>query len=48
MTSFAPPRDNLPGPSRRIIVEPIEVPAQPVQVPEKAPAEPAREPAPAR
>ena len=35
---------NLPGPSRRIVVEPIEVPAQPVQVPTKAPAEPAERP----
>lgn len=37
-------RGNLPGPSRRIVVEPIEVPAQPDQVPTKAPAEPARPP----
>lgn len=45
-------RSNLPGPSRRIVVEPIKVPAQPVQVPTEAPAEPARrpqgEPVPAR
>jgi len=45
-------RGNLPGPSRRIVVEPIEVPAQPVQVPTEAPAEPAGrpegEPAPTR
>jgi enolase len=47
-----PFRSNLPGPSRRIVVEPIEVPAQPVQVPETTPAEPAGhpedEPVPAR
>ena len=45
-------RGNLPGPSRRIVVEPIEIPAEPVHVPVKAPPEPARqpddEPAPAR
>jgi hypothetical protein len=43
---------NLPGPSRRIVVEPIEIPGEPGHVPAKAPAEPARqpedEPAPAR
>jgi hypothetical protein len=45
-------RGNLPGPSRRIVVEPIEIPAEPGHVPAKAPPEPARqpddEPAPAR
>lgn len=45
-------RGNLPGPSRRIVVEPIEIPAEPSRVPAEAPAEPARqpedEPAPAR
>jgi hypothetical protein len=39
-----PARGNLPGPSRRILVEPIEVPVQPVHVLEKSPAEPARRP----
>jgi hypothetical protein len=44
-----PPRASLPGPSRRITVEPIEVPA-PAQ-PRETPAperEPEREPAPRR
>jgi hypothetical protein len=40
--------DNLPGPSRRIVVEPIEVPPQPAQDPTDAPAEPADDPVPAR
>jgi hypothetical protein len=44
---FGPSRGNLPGPSRRIVVEPIEVPAEPVQVPTETPAEPADEPVPA-
>jgi hypothetical protein len=35
-------RGSLPGPSRRIVVEPIEAPTQPEQVP----AEPTTEPAP--
>jgi hypothetical protein len=43
-TGGVPARGNLPGPSRRILVEPIEVPKQPVHVPEKSPAEPARHP----
>ncbi len=34
----------LPGPSRTIIVEPIEVPAEPARLPETAPAEPDRLP----
>ena len=34
----------LPGPSRTIIVEPIEVPAEPARRPETAPAEPERLP----
>ena len=49
----SPARGSLPGPSRRITVEPIEVPvtvpreepAPPPQVPEREPA-PAREPVP--
>ena len=55
MSVFAMPQrchGNLPGPSRRIVVEPIEIPAEPARVPTKAPADPARqpedEPAPAR
>jgi hypothetical protein len=40
----APCRGNLPGPSRRILVEPIEVPAPPLEAPEKPPAEPAVRP----
>jgi hypothetical protein len=46
---------NLPGPSRRITVEPIEVPASPEQEPTPGPAPveepvraPEREPAPVR
>jgi hypothetical protein len=44
---------NLPGPSRRIIVEPIRVPAEPRELPAAPPAEepvgpPEREPVPAR
>jgi hypothetical protein len=39
-----PARGNLPGPSRRIVVEPIEAPVEPVQVPGKSPVEPARRP----
>jgi hypothetical protein len=45
MTSIVPFRGNLPGPSRRIVVEPIEVPAPPVQVPAEPPAEPVESPA---
>jgi hypothetical protein len=46
----ASPRMSLPGPSRRITVEPIEVPASPPAqpVPSEAPAVPAPEPVPAR
>jgi hypothetical protein len=47
--STSPARASLPGPSRRITVEPIEVPA-PVQ-PRETPTperEPEREPAPRR
>jgi hypothetical protein len=44
MASSVPFRGNLPGPSRRIVVEPIEVPAQPVQVPAQPPAEPVESP----
>jgi hypothetical protein len=47
--STMPARASLPGPSRRITVEPIEVPAPPepreVPAPER---EPEREPAPRR
>ena len=44
---------DLPGPSRRITVEPVRAPAPPVEAPEPAPIEepahaPEREPAPAR
>ena len=49
MQSLTPARGSLPGPSRRITVEPIEVP---VTTPREEPAtpatEPEREPAPAR
>ena len=46
----APLRGSLPGPSRRIVVEPIEAPTQPEQVPAEPPAQPAPEgePVPAR
>lgn len=51
--SQIPARGSLPGPSRRITVEPVEVPviapreepAPPPQVPEREPA-PTREPVP--
>jgi hypothetical protein len=51
--SLSPVRGSLPGPSRRITVEPVEVPvtvpreepAPPPPVPERDPA-PAREPVP--
>jgi len=45
--SPSPARGSLPGPSRRITVEPVEVPVTP---PRKEPAPPApdREPAPVR
>lgn len=50
--SAVPSRGNLPGPSRRIEVEPIEIPAGPAPTPQEAPGEPVeppeREPAPAR
>jgi hypothetical protein len=44
-----PAHASLPGPSRRITVEPIEVPApvRPLETPAPAP-EPEREPAPRR
>ena len=49
MQSLTPARGSLPGPSRRITVEPIEVP---VTTPREEPAtptpEPERKPAPAR
>jgi hypothetical protein len=41
-------RGNLPGPSRRIVVEPIEIPAEPDHVPAQPAGEPEDEPAPAR
>jgi hypothetical protein len=42
-------RGSLPGPSRRITVEPIEVPVtEPREEPAAPPAPPEREPAPAR
>jgi hypothetical protein len=52
--SLSPARGSLPGPSRRITVEPVEVPvtvpreepAPPQKVPEHEPA-PTREPVPA-
>jgi len=40
-----PLRAGLPGPSRRIVVEPVEVPVSPTEVP-VAPAQPAPAPAP--
>jgi hypothetical protein len=46
MTSFHPSRGNLPGPSRRIVVEPIEAPAEPV--PAEPVERPESEPVPAR
>jgi hypothetical protein len=48
--SKEPARASLPGPSRRITVEPIEVPAGP-PLPRETPApdrEPEREPVPSR
>jgi hypothetical protein len=49
-------RASLPGPSRRITVEPIRVPAEPKEIPSRQPSEaperpersPEREPVPAR
>jgi hypothetical protein len=47
--SQSPARGSLPGPSRRITVEPIEVPVtEPREEPAAPPAPPEREPAPAR
>jgi hypothetical protein len=44
-----PARGSLPGPSRRITVEPVEVPViQPREEPAPPPLPPDREPAPAR
>ena len=40
----APCRGNLPGPSRRIVVEPIEIPAEPGHVPAKARPRPHQSP----
>ena len=36
-------RSNLPGPSRRITVEPVEPPGPPIDVPDPTPVEPARQ-----
>jgi hypothetical protein len=47
--SKSPARGSLPGPSRRITVEPVEVPVtQPREEPAAPPLPPEREPAPAR
>ncbi len=47
--SESPARGSLPGPSRRITVEPVEVPViQPREEPAAPPLPPEREPAPAR
>jgi len=47
--STSPARGSLPGPSRRITVEPVEVPViAPREEPAAPPVEPEREPAPAR
>jgi hypothetical protein len=47
--SQSPARGSLPGPSRRITVEPVEVPViQPREEPVAPPVPPDREPAPAR
>jgi hypothetical protein len=44
--SQIPPRGSLPGPSRRITVEPVEVPVTaPREEPVAPPAPPEREPA---
>jgi hypothetical protein len=44
-----PARGSLPGPSRRITVEPIQVPVtEPREEPAAPPVPPDREPAPAR
>ena len=49
MQSLTPARGSLPGPSRRITVEPIEVPVTPPREEPAPPApDPEREPAPAR
>jgi hypothetical protein len=47
--SKSPARGSLPGPSRRITVEPVEVPViQPREEPAAPSLPPEREPAPAR
>ncbi len=49
MQPLTPPRGSLPGPSRRITVEPIEVPViTPREEPAPPAPDPARDPAPAR
>ena len=51
MQPLTPARGSLPGPSRRITVEPIEVPVTPPREEPATPApdpDPEREPAPAR
>lgn len=40
----ASPVSTLPGPSRRITVEPVEAPVSPVPVPEKSPPSPVTRP----
>jgi len=44
----APAHGSLPGPSRRITVEPVEVPATPPREQPVSPPEPDRDPAPKR
>jgi len=47
--SLSPARGSLPGPSRRITVEPVEVPVTaPREEPVAPPPPPERDPAPAR
>jgi hypothetical protein len=47
--STSPVRGSLPGPSRRITVEPVEVPViAPREEPAAPPVEPERKPAPVR
>ena len=47
--SKSPARGSLPGPSRRITVEPVEVPViRPREEPAAPPLPPEREPVPAR
>jgi hypothetical protein len=49
LKSTSPARGSLPGPSRRITVEPVEVPViAPREEPAAPPVEPERKPAPVR